>query len=507
MHLIRQVLTFLLIIASVFTPVFAKGAADPGRPTDYFAPEILDKPLGVERLPNGNTLITDAGGAYYTTTDSSIIEVDPQGNVVWTYSGDLRFAHTARPTAAGTLLVTDTTNDRVIQINRAGEIVWTTDDWGNGTGTLSDGSHLFYPNNAEELENGNFLFTDRNNDRVFEVTPDGEVMWTYDELIRPHNAHRLPNGNTMISDSESNIIIEVNTAGEIVWTFGGGPALNWPRNGERLDNGNTLITDSRGGRVLEVDAAGETVWQYSGLALPFEAHRLDNGNTLIADNNHRRTIEVTPEGHIVWEFRNLPEDIQTTLHNGDFELDSDDNGLPDGWYPADLNAEGIGTFIWDGVERVTGQRSASLEYHEGGRLAWLQTVRVEAGQTYQFEGWLKAQIQGGAFAFQLWFVDEMGGPLGDTPIIGAAYNRSIDWTHAAIDVTAPGDAVAVQIWIISRADGRIWADDLSLTPASNAATSPGVGGWVGAIGIVLLLGVIAILAYRRRVQSGGPIDS
>ena len=456
-------------------------AEGPARPEDFYPADILDKPLGVERLANGNTLIADAGGAYYTTTDSAVIEVDPQGNVVWTYSGDLRFAHTARPTQAGTILITDTSNDVVVEVNRAGEIVWSSDDWGGGTGTLSDGSHLHYPNNAEELEDGNLLVTDRNNDRVLEVTRDGRIVWLYDKLVRPHNGHRLPNGNTLISDSESNVIIEVNSAGEIVWSFGGGPALNWPRNGERLPNGNTLVTDSRGGRVLEVDPAGRTVWQYTGLALPFEAHRLANGNTLIADNNHRRVIEVSPDGHIVWQFRNFVERLQETLVNGDFEIDDDGNGMPDGWNMADLNAEGIGTFIWDGTERVSGQRSASLEYHDEGRLAWLQVVRAAPGQTYHVEGWLKGDITSGAFAIQLWFVDELGGPLGDQPVVAGSFGRSAGWILVSADAIAPADTAALQVWIATQADGRIWADALSLAPASGPGRQSASGpAWLAA---------------------------
>ena len=490
LFLIRLATILLLFISGI-----SATGQDPARPGDYYPPEILDKPLGVVRLPNGNTLITDAGGAYYTTTDSAVIEVDPPGRVVWAYSGDLRFAHTARLTKAGTILITDTSNDVVIQVNREGQIVWSSDDWSGGTGLLSDGSHLRYPNNAEELENGNLLLTDRNNDRVLEVTPDGRVVWKHDKLVRPHNGHRLPNGNTLISDSEQNTIIEVNPDGDIVWSFGGGPALNWPRNGERLPNGNTLVTDSRGGRVLEVDPAGRTVWQYTGLALPFEAHRLANGNTLIADNNRRRVIEVSPDGHIVWQFRNLVENVQDTLINGDFEQDGD--GVPDGWYPADLNAEGIATFIWDGVERVNGLRSASLEYHAGGRLAWLQTARVEPGQTYRFEGWLKGQITSGAFAIQLRFVDVLGGPLGDQPIIAASHNRSVDWTRASADVTAPGDAAAIQVWIVTQADGRVWADNVSLVPA---ARLPGLGiSWMAPAGIAIAL-IVATVWIRQRAD-------
>ncbi|MHC4445911.1 MAG: hypothetical protein ACYTA5_25225, partial [Planctomycetota bacterium] len=53
--------------------------------TDFYPSDVLDKPLGVERLPNGHTLITDAGGAHYTTTDDSVMEVDANGQIVWQF--------------------------------------------------------------------------------------------------------------------------------------------------------------------------------------------------------------------------------------------------------------------------------------------------------------------------------------------------------------------------------------------------------------------------------------
>ena len=60
----------------------------------YSPPGRLDWPADVERLPNGNTLITDAG--YWSGQGSEILEVDVLGNIVWKYDKDLRFAHSAK---------------------------------------------------------------------------------------------------------------------------------------------------------------------------------------------------------------------------------------------------------------------------------------------------------------------------------------------------------------------------------------------------------------------------
>jgi hypothetical protein len=461
---------------------------------NYYPPDVLDKPLGITRLPNGNTLITDGGGANYTTTDAAILEVDPAAQVVWLYDGPMAFAHSANPWPDGTILITDTGNDRVFRVNRDGQVVWTSEDWGGGTGLLSDGSHLDYPNDAEWLPNGHLLLSDRNNDRVLEVTESGEVVWVYDRLVRPHNPDRLANGNTMVSDSERNTVIEVNPAGEIIWQFGGDGILDWPRDADRLEDGNTLVTDSRHNRVIEVTAAGDIIWEYGGLSIPYEADRLPNGNTLISDNNHKRVIEVNPAGEIVWSFRNIPDEYPATLQNGGFELDADGDGLPDGWFPADLNAEGPATFLWDGTVKRSGRRSAGLEYHGPGRVAWLQTVTVTPGKTYRFEGDIKTNLIGGVAAYQIWFLDDLGGPIGE-PTTVKAHTASEGWTRDRLDVTAPADAAAVQIWALSMADGSVWFDNVRFGPPGRASLL--LWGGLGALGLVVVAGGVYVVARRR----------
>jgi hypothetical protein len=488
--LLKTYLIGLVFLALLALPMGLWAQTGP----DYLPPEVLDKPLGVTRLPNGNVLITDTGGANYTTTDSAVIEVDAAGNVVWLYAEPMAFAHSANLYSDGSILITDTGNDRVFRVNREGEIIWTSDDWGGGSGTLTDGSHLDYPNDAELLDNGNLLLGDRNNDRSIEVTEQGEVVWIYDQLARPHNPDRLANGNTMISDSERNTVIEVDPAGNIVWEFGGDDVLYWPRDADRLENGNTLITDSRNNRIIEVTAEGQIVWEYGGLSIPYEADRLENGNTLISDNNHKRVIEVTPAGETVWSFRNFKQDYPTTCQNGSFEMDDDGNGLPDDWYPADLNAEGPATFVWDAGEKRQGKRSAGIEYHGPGRAAWLQVVEVTPGKAYRFSGDIKTQIIGGVVAYQLWFVDELGGPLGEPTTI-EAHTSSMDWTRDRLDVTAPDEAAAVQIWALSVADGRVWFDNVSFKPASGGRWLL----WVG-LGLFVLVGGGGALFVMRRMH-------
>jgi len=131
--------------------------------------------LGVERLPDGNTLIAD-GGYASSLQDAHALEVDSLGRLVWAYvKCDVPFLHTARRLANGNTLMSSSGGNKVVEVNRDGDTVWT------------DSSDLHYPNEAYRLGNGHTLITDRDNNRVIEVTPQREIVWSYTNLTGPHN--------------------------------------------------------------------------------------------------------------------------------------------------------------------------------------------------------------------------------------------------------------------------------------------------------------------------------
>ena len=287
----------------------------PGSPAPSAPESSLNLPHSVERLPDGNTLICDGGSAPLTPKShpqgGSVILVGESG-IAWRYTNGLSFPHDAELDDADEhLLIADTGNNRVIELELAtGRISWSTEDL-----TLSDGSSLDYPNDADYLPDGNILITDRNNHRLIVIDRSGKVIWQFGEtgqpgadshhLNHPHNADLLPSGHILVADSENDRVLEISQVGEIVWTYAQG--LNWPRDADRLPNGNTLITDSKNNRVIEVTPQGEIVWEYSwGLRLPYEADRLPSGNTLIADSRNRRVIEVSSTGEVVWSYPSEP---------------------------------------------------------------------------------------------------------------------------------------------------------------------------------------------------------
>ena len=308
---------------------------------------------------------------------SQIIEVDADGSVVWLFpsvrlrllrAGDqgLDWAHNADRLPNGNTLISDTGHDRVIEVDATGTIVWDSDAI-----TLGDGSVLDYPNDANWLPDDHLLITDRDNHRVIEIARDGAIVWQFGEtgvpgnddshLGGPHNADRLSSGNTIIADSLNDRILEIAPDGTIVWRYppsspsltpplrpatseywgserrlssrayrnqasgsvsnplgldtslrsysagaGLGPFLDWPRDADRLSNGNTLIADSRHDRIIEVTPTGQMVWEYDDLELPYDADRLSNGNTLISGSPSGGVVEVDFAGATVWQYPPAP---------------------------------------------------------------------------------------------------------------------------------------------------------------------------------------------------------
>lgn len=437
-------------------------------PTTYSPPGMLDWPCGVERLPNGHTLITDAG--YWSGLGSEILEVDILGRIVWECSPELIFAHSAKVLESGNILVSDTGKDRVLELDRKGNVVWSSEEWGDGTGKLSDGSHLWYPNDAEETTERRILISDRNNDRIVEVDREGKISWLYDKLKHCHDADRLSNGNTLVSSSDENKIFEVDPKGQVVWSYGDGSVemLNWPRDADRVENGNTLITDSKNSRVIEVNRDGKIVWSFNlgYFGMPYEADRLPNGNTLISIQQRRQVIEVDPSGNVVWSFRNYVQGhIREDLENGGFELEA----YPGAGYPAhwtkcpNLSQNSAYTLFWDSKVRFEGEYSVGVEYLGPGSVWWQQTIRVTPGKLYKLTDTVKTVDMDGFAQTQVAFLDRMGGFF--TYVDSLPHTRprkgNCNWNTDSVEVRAFGQATAADIRCIVMGKGKAWFDKVT----------------------------------------------
>jgi hypothetical protein len=84
------------------------------------------------------------------------------------------------------VLVADSENNRVVEYQREDG------EW-QRTWRWSDAG-LQWPRDADRLPDGNTLVTDSNGDRVLEVDPSGEVVWSIDVAF-PYEAERLSTGD------------------------------------------------------------------------------------------------------------------------------------------------------------------------------------------------------------------------------------------------------------------------------------------------------------------------
>jgi hypothetical protein len=276
----------------------------------------------ISRLPNGDTLVLAnqtkpiPGFSYPESLDDVVYEVDPKGEVVWSW------------TLADHLEELGLTEEDLRLVRHA------------------EKADYFHVNNLKQL---------------------GPNHWfdAGDKRFAPDN---------LIFDSrEANVIAIIERAsGKIVWSLGphyaatngpagGGFSKKLPRPVDQISGqhdaqliakglpgaGNLLVFDNQGtagyptatttltagSRVVEIDPVKkEIVWQYSAAnsgaaGWTFRsthissARRLPNGATLIDEGQIGRFFQVTPQGEIVWEYINAfprhgkdPETGQPTVN-------------------------------------------------------------------------------------------------------------------------------------------------------------------------------------------------
>lgn len=208
----------------------------------------------------------------------------------------------------GNILAALSTDNRVVELSFDGNVMWS--------------YNIGYPTIARRLNNGHTLIASRTEEKVFEIDENKTIVWEYSGKYI-YGAERLENGNTLlaIQGGDPYQIVEVNQAGAVVWKYEGtlvAPSF------KKLKNGNVLIADNSGysigkAKVFEITTAGEIVWEYEeNIYGIYGVDRLDNGNTLINDQGNGRIIEVDSSKKIVWSFGalSLPGGFDV-LENGD----------------------------------------------------------------------------------------------------------------------------------------------------------------------------------------------
>ena len=152
-------------------------------------------PYSVERLDNGNTLVT--------CSNNQVLEYAPNGNIAWQqqFNGTPRDAQ--RLDNGNTLVVLYTTQE-LVEVDRSGKVVW-------------KAGNMLRPMCAQRLPNGNTLVCQSAGQRLVEVDQKGAIVWNLNLRLSVYDAQRLPNGNTLVVGSTG--ATEYDANGKEVWQF------------------------------------------------------------------------------------------------------------------------------------------------------------------------------------------------------------------------------------------------------------------------------------------------
>lgn len=185
-----------------------------------YSPGYIHQPDKSFKLNDYEVLINDGN-------NRRVIIVDQRTNdIIWQYGETLRMGSTpgllrgntsVRPVNGDTqFLITDTLGKKVILVDRATKAVvkeWHTPDakWIQ---------HVWY------TPEGTIVMEDRQKNEVFELGPEGNVLWTLTTLADgsslkyPTDVIKLASGNVLIAEAGRNRVIEVNpTTKEVITSY------------------------------------------------------------------------------------------------------------------------------------------------------------------------------------------------------------------------------------------------------------------------------------------------
>lgn len=245
--------------------------------------------------------------------NQQVVRLARDGTPLWSYGNQadarlLRATHLSQ--TASSLLIADTSHDRVLEIDLASaELVRVIGAKGEPP--------LSKPRSVTRTVLGNTLIADQGNKRLVEFDPEGHEVWQYKEVREisyPYFALELGKGTILFVDWALHMVKEINRNGELIWSYGqssrmGNEAnrLASPEYAVRLQSGAILIADTGNHRLIEVSPQREILWEFTGtknypLTKPNFCQRLANGHTLIAYNSYRSLLEIDREGEACWQF-------------------------------------------------------------------------------------------------------------------------------------------------------------------------------------------------------------
>lgn len=284
----------IALLPMCFVTLMAVGADHPtqtGKPRRVLAADYKKKRIALVNADNSvaweqpirdvhDLHVLSNGNILFQTTFQDVVEVNPDGKVVWKYEArpaqdDRVEIHAFQRLSDGSTMIAESGRGRIIEVAADGKIVKTVPLKRDHPDAHRD-TRL-----VRKLANGHYLAAQEGDLAVREYDPTGNVVWEYATGKRLYSAIRLANGNTLLGLGDGHSVVEVDRAGKTVWSIGEkelpGIQLAWITMVERLPNGNTLIVNCHAGpenpQLLEVTPDKKVVWTFKdferfGNALP-----------------------------------------------------------------------------------------------------------------------------------------------------------------------------------------------------------------------------------------------
>lgn len=254
------------------------------------------------RLPNGNTIvlanITHAvkGFEQPLVLDDVVYEVDPKGEIVWTWTASDHLTEFGFTPEELKLVYASKSAD-YLHVNNLKPV----------------GPNHWFDAGDKRFDPDNLIFDSRNANFIAIIDKkSGKIVWTlgphFPPIVEFGARQALPKPVDQISGQHDAQIIPVGLPGA-------GDLLVFDNQGEG-GYPPAPLTVTGGSRVLEIDPIKkQIVWEYTaqesgGPGWTFksthisDARRLPNGNTFITEGQFGRFFQITPKGEIVWEYVN-----------------------------------------------------------------------------------------------------------------------------------------------------------------------------------------------------------
>jgi len=265
-------------------------------PSGYFSPGATPATTGSNMLILTHTNHTLPAVADVTLEDDRLIEVAPDGRIVWEWTaGEHIDAFGFAPDARAAIKA-------AADVNAARASF----DWLHVNSATYLGPNRWFDAGDRRFAPNNVLISSRQASLLAIVARDGKIVWQLGpdfsateelkkirQIIGQHHAHLIPKG----LPGAGNLLV-----------FDNGGSSGYGFAGPIAPDGVGAFARATS-RVLEIDPVTLALkWSYAAPRFfstnISSAQRLPNGNTLITEGAGGRMFEVTNDGTIVWEYMN-----------------------------------------------------------------------------------------------------------------------------------------------------------------------------------------------------------